>query len=376
MVTPSTRKLRLPATVLAAFVVAALGLAGCQVPLGPVTPTSVEAVRLPGVRDASVVFHDGWYYVYGMTSRTSPWSDDPSVDNAAGRVLAPVTRLRDLEREYSVEEIRAATSEAMPTVPPFMNDDGMGARTVVLFSPTVARFGATWVMYFETAAPWVRYGPVWAGWPCLARATAPSPAGPFEGATIVNCGPTDSGTLEGRLLNEEWGGNGAHGPSLFTAADGRPRLLFTWTRGQPWESNGGEDVMSVPLDGSGVPAGPVVRLLAGSAPWEGAWLGHPSMVYDRDRRSYLLAYVAQGEDPKVGTARCTTPAGPCIGDPTGPWLTSGNGRELYLGLEFFVDGAGAQRAVYGSQVVGDPSTRAQSVVHLRTDPSVTLSIVK
>lgn len=338
-----------------------VAIAACQ-PLGPVTPTTVEAVRLPGVRAASAVYDNGAYYVYGQT-RTLP----------GGTLLAPVTKLPDLEREYTSTEIDAATTDAMPNVPSFMGVQGL--RTFQQ-NPTAAKFGNEWVMYFGTGDQFIASHPLPS---CIARATASSPAGPFENARIVNCGPTDSGTLDGRLINAEWGGNGAGDPSLFTDADGGRWLQFSWPTTN-WYSQpgvpGSQQIHTVRLDAAGVATGPVTQLLAPSVPWEGGYIGNPAMAYDRGKKSYLLAYTTFGSDSKVGIARCTTPVGPCVGDPDGPWLTSGNGRVLSGRFQFFVDRDGAQRANYGSQVGTDRTTEAQSIVYLRTEPTVTLSVVK
>ena len=60
-------------------------------------------------------------------------------------------------------------------------------------------------------------------------------------------------------------------------------------------------------------------------------------------------------------------------------MASSNGRTGPGGLSFFTDLDGAQRAIYASFAAGLESTnggRSASIVYLRVDPSVTLSVVK
>ncbi|HMX07567.1 MAG TPA: family 43 glycosylhydrolase [Microthrixaceae bacterium] len=311
-------------------------LSGCQVPLGPVTKVGVEAVRLPETSDPFVLTEGGAYYVYGSNSH----------------VRAPVTRLTDLSRPYNLWDKNAVTTNAMPTAPAW------AANPNQFWAPSVARFGDHWVMYFSTD----RIGaPDPANPQCVGRAIATSPMGPFVADPVpMTCGLGDHGALD---------------PDVFTDAEGRRWLYVAF--------GGTETPIHVfALDGNGWISGWPTAVLGRQYPWEYHFIENPSMVYDRVRRNYLLSYSAgrwYEAAYRTGIARCATPTGPCTSDPTGPWLASSNGRTGPGGLSFFTDLDGAQRAIYASFAAGLESTnggRSASIVYLRVDPSVTLSVVK
>ena len=121
------RRRRAGAAVIALVGAIAL-LSGCQVPLGPVTKVGVEAVRLTETSDPFVLTEGGAYYVYGSNSH----------------VRAPVTRLTDLSRPYTLWDKNAVTTNAMPTAPAW------AANPNQFWAPTVARFGAARAIAWRT----------------------------------------------------------------------------------------------------------------------------------------------------------------------------------------------------------------------------------
>jgi hypothetical protein len=319
-----------------AVVLCAFAVSGCQVPLGPVTKVTVDAVRLPETSDPFALAADGAYYVYGSNNDKR----------------APITRLTDIDRPYTLVEKSSLTVEGMPTKPAW------AASATQLWAPTVDRFGDRWIMWFaaDRVAP-----PDPANPQCIGRAFATSPMGPFvPEASPVHCGI---------------GGHGVLDPNVFTDATGARWLIVAF-------GNTETPINTIPLDAAGNFAGPATPILGRVNPWELHFIENPSMVYDRSRGNYLLAYSAGNwweASYSTGIARCTTPTGPCVSDPSGPWISSSNGRTGPGGLSFFQDLSGAQRAIYSSFAAGQEGTnggRSASIELLRTDPSVTLTVVK
>ena len=310
---------------------------GCQVPLGPVTKLgAIEAVRFPESSDPFVVAAGGQYYLYGSNNDKR----------------APITRVSDINRAYSLTEKNALSVEGMPTKPAWT------ATSKQLWAPSVAALGGRWIMWFSAD----RINPSDPANPqCVGRAIADNPMGPFVPEALpVHCGVDGHGALD---------------PNVFTDADGKHWLLLAF-------GNTDSPIHTIPLDAEGNFAGAPVTILGRNYPWEYWFIENPSMVYDRASRNYLLAYSAgrwyEG-NYSTGIARCTTPAGPCVGDPSGPWIASSNGRSGPGGLTFFQDHDGAQRAIFSTFAAGAETTnggRSSSTMYLRTDPSVALTVVK
>ena len=104
---------------------AAVLLTGC---LGPVTRLeALPAGQLPETSDPSVVRVGGTYHVYGSNNH----------------LRAPVFTTDDLARSYTLGEKNSRTVEGMPTKPPW------AASGTQLWAPSVAQFGARWVMFFS-----------------------------------------------------------------------------------------------------------------------------------------------------------------------------------------------------------------------------------
>jgi hypothetical protein len=197
---------------------------------------------------------------------------------------------------------------------------------------------------------------------CIGRAWADSPAGPF----VPEPAPFDCGID---------GVGGALDPELVTGASGELVLVAAYGDTE-------SPIRSRPLDGNANPAGPLAVLLGRQHPWEYHFIEQPSMTWDPVRQSYLLAYSAGRwweAAYSTGIARCVTLAGPCYSDPSGPWVASSNGRTGPGGLSFFRDRDGAQRAIFSTFAAGRETTvggRSSTVMFVRFDPSVELSVVK
>jgi hypothetical protein len=318
-------------------VLSCTALAACQVPLGPVTRLgAIEAVRFPETSDPFVVTAGGRYYLYGSNNDKR----------------APITVLSDIDRAYSLGQKNALSVEGMPTKPAWT------AFSNQLWAPTVASFGGRWIMWFSADRP---NAPDPANPQCIGRAFADNPAGPFvPEASPVLCGIDGHGALD---------------PNVFTDAQGKHWLQVAF-------GNTETPIHTIPLDDSGNFTGLPVALLGRKYPWEYWFIENPSMVYDPVNRNYLLSYSAgrwYEAGYSTGIARCSTPTGPCIGDPGGPWIASSNGRTGPGGLSFFQDLSGAQRAVFSTFAAGAETTnggRSASTMFLRTNPSVALTVVK
>jgi hypothetical protein len=132
-------------------------------------------------------------------------------------------------------------------------------------------------------------------------------------------------------------------------------------------------ISAIALDANGDPTGRRpdgqasywgLPILYKQFPWEGRFLENPSMTYDPSTKTYLLAYSAGDwwtPSYSTGLARCSTPIGLCTSNPSGPWLTSGNGRTGVGGLSFFTALDGSTKAIYASFAQGheEPTKSAQ-----------------
>jgi hypothetical protein len=328
---------RRTSVVLVLLAAASLVAVGCQVPLGPVQRlASIPPPQLPETSDPTVIAWGNEYFLYGSNNDKR----------------APVTRLTNIDRAYSLSEKNARTVEAMPTKPPW------AARFDQLWAPTVGLFGGRWVMFFsaDRVNPPQSWNPQ-----CVGRAWAPSPIGPFVAEpTPVHCGLGGVG--------------GALDPQLFGDADGRPWLLVAF-------GNTESPLHAIPLDGNAQLIGPPTALLRRQHAWEYHFIENPSMMFDRARGNYLLAYSAGRwweAAYRTGIARCATPTGPCTSDPTGPWVASSNGRTGPGGLSFFKDLSGADRAIFSTFAAGwetQVGGRSAAIMYVDTDP-VALRTVK
>ena len=193
-----------------------------------------------------MVQYGGAYYLYGSNNDKR----------------APVTRLVDIERAYSLSEKNSLTVEGMPQQPAWSSNQNQ------LWAPTVEQFGDRWIMWFSAD---LRNPSDPANPQCIGRAYASGPMGPFTPEPFpVHCGIDGHGALD---------------PNVFTDADGRRWLLVAFGNTQA-------PIHTIPLDGAGNFAGPPTQILGRTYPWEYHFIENPSMIYDRARKSYLLSYSA------------------------------------------------------------------------------------
>jgi beta-xylosidase len=310
-------------------------LAGC---LGPVRKLdALPPGQFPETSDPSVVQVGDTYYVYGSNNH----------------LRAPVFTTTDLSRSYSLAEKNAHTVEGMPTKPAW------AASPTQLWAPSVARFGSRWAMFFsaDRVHPPQPQNPQ-----CIGRAWADGPAGPFvPEPSPLHCGLGGTGgALDPEVVFDKWGA-----PYLLVAFGDTESPLH-----------------SIPLDGAANLAGAPVALLRRQHPWEYHFIEQPSMVYDPVRDSYVLTYSAGRwweAGYSTGIARCLGPTGPCVSDPSGPWVGASDGRTGPGGLSFFRDADGATRAILATFPAGGETTnggRSASVLFVRFDPAMALSTVK
>lgn len=275
--------------------------------LGPLERTiGVDPPVLPNVSDPSVVTFEGEYYVYASDHHHR----------------APVTVVDDIDTAIGGLAWFLSTHDAMPVPPAWAANDRQH------WAPTVGRVGDRWVMFFGTDR---RDPPQPHNAQCIGRAFADHPAGPF----VADPTPFDCGI---------GGAGGALDPELFTSADGRTWLLMTY-------SDTDAPIRSVRLDERADAVGGVTTILDRRWGWEYWFIENPSMTHDPIRGDYVLAYSAgRWSEPgySTGVARCSTPAGPCASNPTGPWISSGRGRTGTGGFTFFTDLDGRTRGMLSS----------------------------
>lgn len=329
--TMRTRRV-LPAALL---LVGGLLMAACGPPLGPVARVgSIGSPRLPETSDPSILREGRTYYIYGSNNH----------------VRAPVMTTTDVAKTYSLAEKNTMVTNAMPTKAPW------AVSNTQHWAPTVAKFYNTYVMFFSADRAG---GYVGNNRQCIGRATSSSPKGPFTpGARPVHCG-----------LN--WTG-GALDPQIFRdPKTGRWYLLAAYGNTQ-------ENIKVAPLDGNGNISGTPKTILSRMHAWECCFIENPAMVYDPVRKNYLLAYSAGNwwqPSYKTGIARCSGPAGPCTSNPSGPWMSSSNGRTGPGGLSWFTNTSGGTYAIFSSHRAGAEGTvggRSASIMQLVLSPSVGL----
>lgn len=310
---------------------------GCGPELGPIAKLlKLPAPQLPETSDPSVVAQSGTYYVYGSNNH----------------LRAPVTKITDLNRSYTLPEKNAVTSEAMPQKPAWAANDRQ------LWAPTVGVLGNRWIMFFSADR---KNPPQPNNAQCIGRAWANGPLGPFTpDARPATCGINGSG--------------GALDPQIFR--DPATRKLWLLAAYGDTQS----PIVAIPVAENGA-LGTAVTILGRLHPWEYHFIENPAMAYDKAKGNYILTYSAgkwwEGRY-STGIARCSTPAGPCTSDPSGPWIASSNGRSGPGGLSFFNDSTGKTMSIFSTFQAGRESTsggRSASIMPLTTSPAVGLGEV-
>jgi Glycosyl hydrolases family 43 len=305
----------------------AMAAAACQPPpsLGVVARQTPAAPQWPLLGDPAVLYANGHYYVF-------------SSNTSSNRL--PVHVVDSLTQTYSIQGWDSIVQEAMPQPPAWAADN-------VLWAPTVAHIGSTYVLFF--AANRVN-PPDPNNRQCIGRATASSPTGPYTAEPFpFSCGLGGTG--------------GALDPSLFQAPDGKWFLdaAFGSTE-SPIYVVGLDDSANAARNPFGMVDFWPYPLLGKHFPWEGRFIENPSMTYDASTNTYLLAYSAGDwwtASYSTGLARCSAPLGMCVSNAAGPWLASGNGRTGVGGLSFFAGADGSTNAAYASFAAGQegPSQR-------------------
>jgi hypothetical protein len=290
-------------------------------PLGTISRQSAAAPQWPLIGDPSVLYDNGHYYVFSSNSNST---------------RLPIHVVDSLTTTYSIPAWDGIVQEGMPSKPAWADP----ATPRLLWAPTVAKLGSTYVMFF--AADRVN-PPDPANRQCIGRATAASPTGPYVAEAIpFSCGLGGMG--------------GALDPSLFQAPDGSWYLYAAF-------GNTENPIYVMKLDANANQARDASGFVgywpfpvAGKHfAWEGGFIENPSMIYDASTNTYLLSYSAgdwTSPSYSTGLARCSTPIGVCVGNAGGPWLAAGNGRSGVGGLSFFAGAGGSPKAVYASFTAG------------------------
>jgi hypothetical protein len=249
-------------------------------PTFPPLPSDMANPDAPGVvfeynnldiADASIVWDagSGLYWLYA----TNYASMDPAQNRNVQMWTSP--NMRDW----------TLAGDAMPRMP-------LWAQPGRTWAPEVHRFGDRWVLYPT----------VWdaaSGRQCIAYATAPSPAGPFE--------PDNSGPVQCQL--DRYGSIDA---SVFTDLDKTSWLLWKSEENAFPGGIGPTHIYSQRLDRDGEPNGPVNVLLTGDQPWTGGLIESPSMAWG-GMRYWLFFSGGWGQTDRysVAATECAGPAGPC-----------------------------------------------------------------
>jgi len=233
----------------------------------------------------------------------------------------------------------ALQADAMPDRPPWVDP---GDRAI--WGPSVARIGATYVMYFAATAA----GGPNRGDKCIGTATSPTPTGPFQAAPgpMVCANPgfwaldpyaaadgtrwyllwreDDAAHATGRIVGAQLSadGVGLGGAAKRTILTGR----FAWEdgsrHGPPVPSTSGRRLPAV----SG-------RKPAGIGPIE-----NPAVARDPDTGQWLLTWSANRWDTAdyaTGLAMCSGPLGPCrVVSRDHPWLRTSHDPSIGTNASF------------------------------------------
>jgi hypothetical protein len=239
----------------------------------------------------------------------------------------------------SLTATAALQADAMPDRPPWVDHADRA-----IWGPSVARIGATYVMYFAATAA----GGPNRGDKCIGTATSPTPAGPFEAAhePMVCADPgfwaldpyavadgtrwfllwreDDAAHTTGRIVGAQLSarGLGLRGAAKRTILTGR----FAWEDG----SRHGPPVPST--SGRRLPA-VLGRSAAGIGPIE-----NPDVARDPDTGQWLLTWSANRWDTAdyaTGLATCRGPLGPCRAvSRDRPWLRTSDDTSIGTNASF------------------------------------------
>jgi glycosyl hydrolase family 43 len=213
----------------------------------------------------------------------------------------------------------SAVSDPLPTLPTW-------ARPGHTWSPTVAKFGSSFLMYYtvrDTASDRQ----------CISVASATTPGGPFtdDSPGPFICQREDGGSID---------------PNVFVAPGGETYLL--------WKSDDNAVRRPTSLWGAQLAStgaafvGDTVRLLPQDAPWQAPLIEGPAMVAAGDR-CYLF-YGANWWNTSraaIGFAVCDGPLGPCSdASLAGPWMSSHGTAVGPSGPAVFTDSTGTHLAYH------------------------------
>lgn len=223
----------------------------------------------------------------------------------------PVLRSRDgLSAQY--------LGDVLPDLPAWTEKGMVWAPSVLSLSDT------SYVLYYTTKD-------TASGRQCISRATASSPAGPFQ--------DTSTSAFICQL-----DGGGSIDPSPFVDRDGSFHLV--------WKNDGNccdlpTQIWSAPLADDGLSlTGDPVALIGADQAWEGDLVEGPSMIEADD--TYFLFYSANAWDTAnyaIGYATCEGVQGPCTKPDDGPWMRSTGFARGPGGEEFFTgEGTGDSAA--------------------------------
>jgi hypothetical protein len=271
--------------------------------------------QFPSIADPTVVTVNSRYYIYGSGNKLVGWR-------------LPYASVGSLKTYQSGFAWVSKIHDAMPQRPAWVTTEDAWA-------PTVKRIAGRYVMFFTGFRNGVA---------CIGRATSTRPEGPFAPEPVpFSCGLRGNGdALDPSLF-------GAGGRYFLYAAFGdteSPIHVFQLDG----TGNAPRNAFGAPYDGP---------VLGKHYAWEGRFIENPSMIYDGNTQTYLLAYSAGDwwtPSYSTGIARCATPFGPCNANPGGPWLSNGSGRTGVGGLSFFKSIKGNARAIYASFQQGREGT--------------------
>jgi hypothetical protein len=260
-------------------------------PTEPPTTTTTTIAFPPAPPDAADPEEPGIIFEHNdldIADSSIVWDADNGIYRLYSTNLASLDPLQNRNVQmWTSPNMRDWTlaGDAMPRMPAWAQP----GRT---WAPEIRRFGDLWALY---PTVW----DVASGRQCIAYATAPTAAGPFE--------PDDTAPLICQLDR-----HGSIDASIFTDLDGSSWIMWKSEENSFPAGIGPTQLHSQRVDEHGVPFGPVNLLLTADEPWQGGLIESPSMAWGGLRYwLFLSGGWGHTERYSVAVTECAGPAGPC-----------------------------------------------------------------
>ncbi len=271
--------------------------------------------------DPSVIEVGGTYYAYATVT---------------GGSYVPVMTSTDLQTWVAREAYAPYVNDGLPNPASWGLAEGSDPLNKDVHAPGVAQIGGQFVMYYTVGVAHSASIASSDGWRrCISVATSTSPLGPFVDNSTgpVVCDADPGGSIDPQPFVD---------PSTGTA------YLLWKSEGVPGSQPTRIWGRQLDAAGTGFAAGSQPTVLAFTDQgWEGNLIENPSMV--RYQGQLYLFYSGndwESANYAMGSARCSTPLGPCEKSWSNPLLASRDGQLGPGGSSAFIDAQGRLQLAY------------------------------